>query len=56
MTVTELLFALFVLLLCGLALPLSHGARMFIFLALAALGVLTFIGAGVHDYLGSLHQ
>ncbi|MBV9829693.1 MAG: hypothetical protein JO001_29070 [Alphaproteobacteria bacterium] len=52
MTLTEIFFIASVVLLCGLALPLSHGARMFIFLALATLGVLIFIGAGVHGYLG----
>ena len=55
MTLTEGLFAAFVLLLCGLALPLSHGTRMFIFLALATLAILTFIGAGVQGYLGHFH-
>lgn len=53
MTIAELLIAAFAILLGGLMLPLSYGMRVAIFLALAVLAVLTFIGAGVNHYLGS---
>jgi hypothetical protein len=52
MTIIELLIAAFAILAGGLLLPLSYGMRMAIFLALAALAVLTFIGAGVGHYVG----
>jgi hypothetical protein len=47
MTVSQLLIALFALLIAGLCLPLPYGARMALFLALTALAVLTFIGTGM---------
>ena len=50
MTLTQFLLAVFALLIGGLLLPLPHGARMALFLALTALGVLTFIGGGLHYY------
>ena len=51
MTVSELLIALFALLLAGLLMPLPHGVRMALFLALIALSVLTFLGGGMHAIL-----
>ena len=52
MPTKEILIGLFVILILGLALPLSHGARMFIIVALVGLVVLTLIGTSVHYYLG----
>jgi hypothetical protein len=51
MTVTQFLFALFALLIVGLMLPLPYGVRMGLFLALIALGIMTFIGGGMHYIL-----
>ena len=48
MTLSQFLIAMFAVLIGGLLLPLSYGARMAIFLALTALAVLTFIGGGMH--------
>jgi hypothetical protein len=48
MTLSQFLIAMFAVLIGGLLLPLSYGARMAIFLALVALSVLTFIGGGMH--------
>ena len=55
MTTTEFLIGVFALLSIGLLLPLPSGARSALFLALVALGVLTFIDGGV-EYLISLFQ
>jgi hypothetical protein len=52
MTTQQLLTSAFVVLFAALLLPLSHGARMFIIVALIGLSVLTFIGVAVHYYLG----
>ncbi len=52
MTVAQLLTALFVLLMVGLALPVSYGVRIALFLALTVLGALTFIGGGMHYVIG----
>ena len=51
MTLSQLIIALFALLIGGLLLPLPSGARMGLFLALTALAVLTFLGGGVHYLL-----
>ena len=51
MTLSQLIIALFALLIGGLLLPLPYGARMGLFLALTALAVLTFLGGGVHYLL-----
>jgi hypothetical protein len=51
MTLSQLIIALFALLIGGLLLPLPYGARMGLFLALTALAVLTFLGGGVHYVL-----
>ena len=53
MTLTQFLVGLFAMLVIGLALPVPYGVRMAIFLALTALGVLTFLGGGMH-YIMSL--
>jgi hypothetical protein len=55
MDVTTLLLIVFAVLVGGLLLPLPHGARMALFLALVVVSVLTFIGGGMH-YLMSLLQ
>jgi hypothetical protein len=47
MTLTQFLIAVFAVLIGGIMLPLPYGARMALFLALVALGVLTFIGGGM---------
>lgn len=51
MTTMQFLIAVFALLIGGLMLPLPHGARMALFLALTALGVLTFIGGGMQHVI-----
>jgi len=51
MTLSQLIIALFALLIGGLLLPLPYGTRMGLFLALTALAVLTFLGGGVHYLL-----
>lgn len=55
MPTEELLIAAFALLIGGLLLPLPHGARMTLILALIALGVMSFVGGGI-QYLMSLTQ
>ena len=55
MTITQLLLIIFFVLLCGLALPLSYGKRMALFLALVVVAVLTFLGGGVQYFLGLFH-
>ena len=54
MTLTEILFAVFALLIIGLCLPLSYAARMALFLALIAVGVLTFLGGGMQFMIAQL--
>ena len=53
MTVTQILFIAFGVLIIGLMLPFSYGVRMAFFLALTALAVVTFLGGGAH-YLMSM--
>jgi len=53
MTTTQIVIAVFVVLLGGLLLPLSSTARMFLFLLLIGLGVLTFIAGGM-QYVASM--
>ena len=53
MTTTQFLIAVFALLIGGLLLPLSSGARSGLFLALVALAVMTFLGGGM-QYITSL--
>jgi hypothetical protein len=53
MTLAQFLIAMFALLIVGLMLPLSYGARMALFLALTVLAVLTFIGTGMNFLTGS---
>lgn len=55
MTTTQFLIAVFAVLMGGLLLPLPSGARAALFLALIALGVLTFVGGGM-QYVLSLFQ
>ena len=55
LTKTEIVVAAFVLLLGGLLLPLSHGARSALVLALIALCVFTLVGGGM-DYVASLFR
>ncbi len=47
MTTTQYIIAMFALLVGGLLLPLSFGARSALFLALVALVALTFVGGGM---------
>jgi hypothetical protein len=51
MTLAQFLIALFAVLIGGLLLPLPHGARMGLVLALIALAVLSFLGGGMHYFL-----
>jgi hypothetical protein len=51
MTTAQLVIAAFALLIGGLLLPLGHGWRSAIFLALIALSVMTFIGGGMQYFL-----
>jgi len=51
MTTAQFLIALFACLIGGLMLPLSHGLRSALFLALVALAVLTFLGGGMQQVL-----
>jgi hypothetical protein len=53
MTTTQFLIAVFALVIGGLMLPFSSGARAALFLALVALAVLTFLGGGM-QYVTSL--
>ena len=53
MTESELLIALFALLLAALLLPLPHGLRTALFLALAAVSALTFLGGGMRFLLSA---
>lgn len=52
MTVTQFVIAVFAVLIGGLLLPLPSGARTALFLALVALGVITFIGGGMQYVIG----
>jgi hypothetical protein len=53
MTTAQLVIAVFALLIGGLLLPLSSGIRTALFLALIAIGVMTFLGGGM-QYVMSL--
>lgn len=55
LTKAEIVVITFALLLGGLLLPLSHGARQALVLVLIALSVFTLIGGGM-DYVASLFQ
>jgi hypothetical protein len=55
LTKTQIVVVAFVLLLGGLLLPLSHGARQTLVLALIALAVFTLVGGGL-DYVTSLFR
>jgi len=55
LTKTEIVVAAFAVLLGGLILPLSHGARSALVLALIALSVFTLVGGGM-DYVASLFR
>ena len=55
MTTTEFLVGVFAVLIIGLLLPLRSSVRSALFLALVALGVLTFVGAGMQYLLGFFH-
>ena len=48
MNLATLLIAGFAVLIGALMLPLPHGARSAVFLALIVLGVLTFVGGSMH--------
>jgi len=50
--IKEILIGLFAVLVLGLMLPLPHGARMGLILALVILSVLTVLGTASHWYLG----
>jgi hypothetical protein len=52
MTTAELLAGIFALLIIGLMMPVPSGVRSALFLALVALGVLTFVGGAVQYLLG----
>jgi hypothetical protein len=52
MTTTQFLIAVFALLIGGLLLPLPSGVRSGLFLALVALGVMTFLGGGMQYITG----
>jgi hypothetical protein len=53
MTKTQIVMSAFAVLIVGLMLPLPSSIRSGLFLALVALAVLTFLGAGMH-YITSL--
>jgi len=53
MTTTQFVISVFAVLLGALLLPLSYTARMFLFLLLIGLGVLTFIAGGM-QYIASM--
>ncbi len=53
MTTTQFVISVFAILIGALLLPLSYVARMFLFLLLIGLAVLTFIGGGM-QYIASL--
>ena len=53
MTTTQFVISVFAVLMGALLLPLSYTARMFLFLLIIGLGVLTFIAGGMH-YVASL--
>jgi len=55
MTLRHFLVALFAALIGGLMLPLSHGVRMALFLALTSAAVLTFLGGGMQYVLRGFH-
>ena len=55
MTEAQLVIAAFALLVGGLCLPLPSGVRSGLFLALIALGVLTFIGGGMQYVIHLFH-
>jgi hypothetical protein len=55
LTKTEIVVIAFALLLGGLLLPLSHGARSALVLALIALTIFTLVGGGL-DYVMSLFR
>ena len=54
-TKTEIVVVAFALLIGGLLLPLSHGARSALVLALIALTVFTLVGGGM-DYVAGLFR
>ena len=54
-TTTDFLVAAFAVLIIGLLLPLRSSVRSALFLALVALSVLTFVGAGMQYLLGFFH-
>jgi hypothetical protein len=53
MTTLQFVISVFAVLAGALLLPLSYTARMFLFLLIIGLGVLTFIGGGM-QYLASM--
>lgn len=53
MTTAQLVISAFAVLIGALLLPLSYAARMFLFLLLIALTVLTLLGGGM-QYIASL--
>jgi len=55
LSTTQFLILVFVLLIGGLALPLSYGARMTIFMLLIGLAVMTLLGGGM-QYVMSLFE
>jgi hypothetical protein len=55
MTIQQFLLIVFAVLIIGLMLPLPSGARTALFLALIVVGVLTFIGGGMHYLLSQFH-
>jgi hypothetical protein len=52
MTLAQLVISVFALLIAGLLLPLSYGARLALFLALVMIGVLTLVGGGAQYLIG----
>jgi hypothetical protein len=55
MTLKQFLIVLFVALAGGIMLPLSHGVRMALFLALTSLTALTVLGGGMQYMLRVFH-
>jgi hypothetical protein len=53
--IKEILIVIFAVLINGLMLPLSHGKKMALVLALVVVSVLTFLGTVSHWYLGLFH-
>ncbi len=54
LTISQFIIGIFALLIAALMLPLPSGVRSALFLALIALGVLTFLGGGMQYFISLL--